>query len=293
MAGLSRRDLLRGGAAGVGAVVLSQFGALPAVALAPDGTGPSFLTADELRLLGGLVDRFLPGPPESTEPGAADVGVPEAIDALLAAFEVDPPCIYAGAPFSDRGGHPVNQFASFLPLDAYEEKAWRLRILGSQGDPSLEFNGPVQGLQTTYRDGLAALADAGFDPDAPGPARDLVLQTSGDARIAAVVDVALPHAVELMYGPPEYGGNRDLAAWESIGFDGDVHPTGYTDEQVEQLDPDDQTDLLVLPPGFDLDDLLAAAAFASSDAGYGTAFAAGGSMAALRASLAPIRDRGA
>ena len=35
-----------------------------------------------------------------------------------------------------------------------------------------------------------------------------------------------------MYGAPEYGGNRDLVGWRSIGFEGDVQPRGYTDDEV-------------------------------------------------------------
>ena len=35
-----------------------------------------------------------------------------------------------------------------------------------------------------------------------------------------------------MYGDPVYGGNRDLAGWQAIGFAGDVQPRGYTDDEV-------------------------------------------------------------
>ena len=30
----------------------------------------------------------------------------------------------------------------------------------------------------------------------------------------------------------EYGGNRDRAGWRAIGFEGDVQPRGYTDDEV-------------------------------------------------------------
>ena len=40
------------------------------------------------------------------------------------------------------------------------------------------------------------------------------------------------HSCEGMYGAPEYGGNRDGRAWVAIGFDGDVQPRGWTDEEV-------------------------------------------------------------
>ena len=35
-----------------------------------------------------------------------------------------------------------------------------------------------------------------------------------------------------MYGDPVYGGNRDFAGWDSIGWIGDIQPRGYTDEEV-------------------------------------------------------------
>ncbi len=41
-----------------------------------------------------------------------------------------------------------------------------------------------------------------------------------------------PHACEGAYGAPEYEGNRDLAGWRAIGYEGDVQPRGYTDEEV-------------------------------------------------------------
>lgn len=289
MANISRRAVLRGGGA-AGVALFTPWGPFSsslAVALPTDGVG--YLTAEERELLAGLVDRFLPGPPEDLEPGPVQVGVVDAIDALLAAFDVDPPLIFAGAPFSDRGGHPVNHFEDFLPLDPYEEKAWRLRILGSNGDPSLEFNGPVKGHQQVYRDGLAALATEGFDPVALGPVRDLALQNASNPAIGELVDLAVVHTIAFMYGAPEYGGNREGAAWQTIGFDGDVHPRGYTAEQVETLDPGDELDTLVLPPGFELDDLLSIAAVAASDAGPTMLTAAGGSLANLRAMLAPLR----
>jgi hypothetical protein len=29
-----------------------------------------------------------------------------------------------------------------------------------------------------------------------------------------------------------YGGNRDECGWRAIGFDGDVQPRGWTDDEV-------------------------------------------------------------
>jgi hypothetical protein len=103
---------------------------------------------------------FIPGRPIDSDHGALAAGCADAIDALLGAFSVNPPRIYAGAPFSDRAGSPVNHFEQFLGLDKYEARGWRLRIEGSRGNPKLEFNGPVKGWQAIYRDGLRALDEA-------------------------------------------------------------------------------------------------------------------------------------
>ena len=269
---LTRRAVLRGGLLAGVALLVPLGGTGPSVALAVDGS-PHFLTDDELATLRAVVDRFVPGVPEDVDEGAVAAGCAEAIDALLGAFTTDPPRIYAGAPFSDRGGWPTNDFVDFLPLDPYEELAWRLRVEGSQGRPELERNGPVVGYQQVYRDGLAALdAAAGGDFAAqPAPARELLLRTSGDAAVQALVDVAFPHTLELLYGAPEYQGNRDLLGWDYTGFEGDVLPRGWTREQVE--DPETGPPL---PLPVAAGDVAALASFGTHEAGATVLLQGGG-----------------
>lgn len=292
---LSRRALLRGG----GLLGLAVFVPVAhagreggAVAVAMEAGAPGFLTEREVATLRALVDRFVPGPPEDPDAGAVEAGCAEAIDALLAAFAVDPPRIHAGAPWSDRGGAPDNHFAEFLPLDPYEERAWRLRIEGSRGDPALEFNGPVPGWQATYRDGLAALDGAaggdGMFATLPGPARDVLLRTSDDPAVTALVDVAFPHTLEFMYGAPEYGGNRDLVAWRFTNFDGDVQPRGWTDEQVTQPDDPGPAGLLPGPPaglpdGLSVDEVAAVAPLGTTEVTQGMLARSGGTLSGLQA----------
>lgn len=67
----------------------------------------------------------------------------------------------------------------------------------------------------------------------PGPVRDVALHTSQDPVVRAMVDLAVTHTLQFLYGAPEYGGNRDLVGWRTSGFDGDVQSRGYTDEEVE------------------------------------------------------------
>lgn len=277
--GLTRRDALRG----AGGVALAVFVAGDGTALGVElRTDARFLSDAELTTLRAAVDAFVPA---DADPGALAAGCAEGIDALLGAFRTKPPRIYAGGPFSDRAGADTNDFARFTPLDPYEAKAWRLRIEGSRGRRKLEFNGPVKGLQQTYREGLAALRAGGFDT-APAPAREAMLR-GDDPAVRAFVDVAFPHTLQLIYGAPEYGGNRDLVGWSYTNYDGDVQPRGWTAAEVAEAVPGllgGRRAAGPLPP------LLA---LASADLAHGIMARSGHSLSALEAEIAPILKRDA
>lgn len=201
-----------------------------------------FLSAVEMVTLAALCDRLIPGPPEDPTPGAVQAGVPEAIDLLLGAFEVDPPLIYAGGPFSNRHGAKRDDFAHFIHLDRQQELAWRIRLEGSRGLREREFAGPVKGLQEIYREGLATLdararglVGVGYAP-APTAVKDQILANTADKAVQAFLGAALANTLEMMYGPPEYGGNHGLVGWASNGWPGDQQPRGSTRAQVTQPD---------------------------------------------------------
>lgn len=201
-----------------------------------------FLTAAEMVTLRALCGRLIPGPPEDPTPGAVEAGVPEAIDLLLGAFEVDPPLIYAGGPFSNRHGSRRDDFAHFIHLDRQQELAWRIRLEGSRGLREREFAGPVTGLQQIYRQGLARLdrrarATAGVGyAQATTSVQDQILANVNDAPVQAFLGAALANTLEAMYGPPEYGGNRHLVGWTSNNWPGDQQPRGSTRAQVTEPD---------------------------------------------------------
>lgn len=184
---------------------------------------PAFLTDEQFRIVEAICARLIP---TDEDPGATEAGVAHYIDGLLGAFSFDPPRIWAGGAFSGRfGGSPG--FAAFHRLTALDELAWRTRIEGSLGMAEREWNGPVVGLQELYVAGLdrlgADFADA--EPD------------EQDRRLGAheeFTKLVYEHACEGMYGPPEYGGNRNGVGWSYIGFAGDVQPRGYSDEEVSQ-----------------------------------------------------------
>ena len=197
---------------------------------------PIWLTENELRVLETVVDRLMPpdeAPQNSSEQqavfaGALVAGAADYIDGLLGAFTFDPPRIWAGGPVSGRFGGD-NGYREFHRLSALDELAWRTRIEGSAGIPEREFNGPVVGYQQIYRDGIAALGDDFLE--IPPEEQDTRLRLRDHRRFTNLV---FQHCCEGTYGPPEYGGNRDLCGWRSIGFAGDVQPRGWTDAEVAQ-----------------------------------------------------------
>jgi hypothetical protein len=213
------------------------------------GTPGRFLSARELDALKALTDRLVPGPPEDPTPGALEAGVALAIDLLLAAFELEPPLIHAGGPFSDRAGSRHDDFADFVLLDRQAELGWRIRLEGSRGIPEREFAGPVTGLQEIYRQGLAHLDErsrraygVGF-AGASTRQREELLADRRDAEGQSFVGAVLANTLEAMYGPPEYGGNRGIVGWSSNGWVGDTQPRGFSRARVTSPDraPSDRT----------------------------------------------------
>jgi len=187
---------------------------------------PRFLTEHEYAVVLAAADRLIP--PSGKHPGGAALGVAEYIDRLLGAFPFEPPLIFAGGPFSGRAGGDAS-FGDFLPLSRHEELAWRTRIEGSLGMREREFNGPVRGWQETYRQGIAELSEDFTNAD--GEEQDRRLGANRELR-----ELLYQHACEGAYGPPEYGGNRELAGWKAIEFPGDAQPRGYTDDEVSRRD---------------------------------------------------------
>ncbi len=184
---------------------------------------PAYFTDEQFRIIEAACARLIP---TDADPGAIEAGVAHYIDGLLGAFAFDPPRIWAGGAFSGRfGGSPG--FASFHRLTALDELAWRTRIEGSLGRPEREWNGPVIGLQERYCAGLDVLGTDFAELD--GDEQDRRLRLDED-----FTSLLYEHACEGMYGAPEYGGNRDGVGWSYIGFDGDVQPRGYSDEEVSQ-----------------------------------------------------------
>src|SRR4051794_4926638 len=245
--GVDRRTFLKA-AGGIGVLALApapRVRALLAQAPRPGQAG-RFLSPHQLDTLPAAARRPLPGLPDDPHPGAVEAGAPEAIALSLAAFTFPPPLVHAGGPFSNRAGATHDDFADFVPLDALAELGWHIRLEGSQGKPEREFAGPVTGLQEIYRTGLAHLDErvGGNFAALPGPAQDLILRDQTDSAVQDFVGVALTDVLEATYGPPEYGGNRNLVGWTVNHWPGDTQPHGFTPSEVSNPDPQAATPAL-------------------------------------------------
>lgn len=171
------------------------------------------------------------------------------VDALLSAFDHDPPRIFAGGPYSGRhpfgdpstglpsDALPPDDFSRFLPLSPARELAWRIRLFGSASVEGGDFNdavlGPVRGWREVYREGLARLDAAARDmggtelADAPAATQEAALRAVGTST-EGFYPMLFEHAIEGTYGDPVYGGNADQVGWLTTRWDGDSQPLGHS-----------------------------------------------------------------
>jgi Gluconate 2-dehydrogenase subunit 3 len=177
------------------------------------------------------MDALIPG--DDASPGATLAHAAYYLDQLLGAFDVDPPRIYAGGPYSGRHGGAAD-FSHFQALTRVEELRWRTYLEGSKGIPEREWNGPVTGLVERYESWLDALDTAARESEDAAFAaleadtRSKLLQ-KGDPELLATL---YGHAVEGTYGDPVYGGNHDALGWAAIDYEGDRQPVGYSAKEM-------------------------------------------------------------
>ena len=188
----------------------------------------SFLTSHEGAVVEAATARLIPGPLddplEAGHPGAREAGVVHYVDALLAAFDEEPPRIFAGGPASGRHGGD-DDFATFQPLSPLQERHWRATIAE---------------WQEQYRAGVVALdgaAGGDFAAAPPDAQDDVLVQDETGFR-----ELLLDHAIEGWVGDPVYGGNASGSGWVAVAFPGDACPDGYPAAAVEGGDGPDPID---------------------------------------------------
>ncbi|HEY3354337.1 MAG TPA: hypothetical protein VGQ83_13880 [Polyangia bacterium] len=190
----------------------------------PPGT---VLTPERFARLAALFDALVPG--DEAAPGATQAHAAWYLDQLFGAFNVDPPRIFAGGPYSGRHGG-LDGFRQFQPLTRVERIRWQTYLEGSRGIPAREFNGPVVGVIQQYEEQLDALPVV-------GGRRFTALDVDERRSVAGGLDeafltTAYRHAVEGTYSDPVYGGNFEGRGWAVIDYEGDRQPGGYTPHQI-------------------------------------------------------------
>lgn len=197
----SRRTFLKATAIGGTTALLPGVGRSDARAPAPEAVPASPTTglfdAAERSALASLADLVLPG--------AAGWGAVDYIEGVLTIFEHDPPRLYAG---------PVGAGDAWLPLDRVRQRAWRLRIYGSDAveNPNEAVLGPVTGLQPLIARGAREAAQRRAGGESPEWVWWRLPGAFRDAFTELVLEGTL--------GDPIYGGNRDGAAWRAFHFEG-------------------------------------------------------------------------
>jgi gluconate 2-dehydrogenase gamma chain len=213
--GISRRQLLRGGAAALGGAALA--GGLAGCGSGEEeaaGDGPlEALSEREAAIVSAMADRVFP--PGDGAPGATAIGVVAYLDRQLAGGWGSGDRFYAHGPFPEPtdSGHgyqlpltPRELYRRVLPR--IDEEARRRHGSGfAELEPARQDD-----LMTALEEGRVdlGLADGrhGF----------------GSGQFFAIF---LQNVREGLFADPLYGGNRDVEGWRWIGYPGD--PMAYGD----------------------------------------------------------------
>lgn len=164
-----------------------------------------FLSKEQAQAAQVLADQIIPS--DSVEPGAAQLGVTDYIEQLLTAFDHDPPRIYAAQ----------NSNGDFIPLNRYQEAAWRLQLYGGTAPSGAK----VTGLRELIPQGLdkaLSLVPVGGLQNLPELAISALLQLLDRDFWAAFSSLVL----ESSFAPPVYGGNQQQGGWKISRFEGDI-----------------------------------------------------------------------
>ena len=194
-----------------GLLALLPSGFLEASGTASAANTPMVLSDHQASVVREATARLIPGPTddpsERGHPGAREANVTRYIITMLGALSYRPAAIFAGGPFSNRGGNATDDMATFIGLTPAQAHGWSKRLTD---------------LREQYATGIAELdrlADGDF-VGASAETKDDIL--AKDPK--GFMSLLFTHAIEGMYSAPEYGGNADLVGWHGIDFPGDRLP---------------------------------------------------------------------
>lgn len=214
--GVSRRQLLTGGAAAAGGLAIA--GVVGAQA-DMDNKEPAparlrALTKEQATLVGAMADRIWPKDGDS--PSASELGVVAYLDGQLSGAWGAGERFYRQGPFREPESSGHGYQLKLTPREVYRE------VL-----PKIE-----EHVSSNYSGKTFAALDA-KDQDAvltdlQGGKVDLGLATSPNGfTSASFFAMFLQNVTEGLFADPAYGGNRDRQGWKHIDYPGD--PMAYGD----------------------------------------------------------------
>jgi gluconate 2-dehydrogenase gamma chain len=175
-----------------------------------------FLTPDEVRTVGAIVERLIPA--DDLSPSGKDAGCVEFIDRQLAGSYGSSERLYMKGPF--QPGTPEQGDQS--PLDPRQ----RYRL----GLASLDAH-----CRSTHQKAFADLPGEQRDQVLSGLEKSQITLNAIDAKL--FFQTLLQNTMEGFFADPIYGGNKDMVSWKMLGFPGARYDyRDYVDKHNQKLD---------------------------------------------------------
>lgn len=166
----------------------------------PAPFSPSYFTTAEWAFLKAAIARLIPSDGEG--PGGVDTGVPEFIDRQMELPYGHGSYWYMKGPFADDSPPTLGYQLRYTPRDIY-----RIGIRNVNDACEKEFGKSFGDLSAAQQDQTLHALESGTMKVAEIPASIFFGQLLTNTR-------------EGYFADPQYGGNRDMAAWRWIGFPG-------------------------------------------------------------------------
>ena len=214
--GISRRQLLAGGAGAGGALAVG--GALSRIAAAdsPNAT-PTYhlqaLSTSEAAVLGAMADRVFPR--DSDSPGAQDLGFIPYLDGQLAGSWGAGAGLYDRGPFHEATTSGMGYQLPQVPKTLYKQIAQTIDAHAQRTAGGTFASLSADQQDTIMTDLEAGKVDLGYASSVNG-------YTSASFFADFLGDVS-----QALFADPMYGGNRNVGGWEWVGYPGD--PMAYGD----------------------------------------------------------------
>jgi gluconate 2-dehydrogenase gamma chain len=214
--GLSRRQLLAGGATAGGALAIG--GLLGHRASADSGSPSSApltaLNAQEAALFGAMANRIFPSLDDG-DPSATDLGFVQYLDGQLAGSWGSGAGLYHHGPFHEATTSGMGYQMRLVPKDLYKQVAATID----------------QHAQQTAGSAFHSLSSAQQDKimtDLQGGKVDLGYASNENGYTSASFFAEFQQRVnEGLFADPMYGGNVNMEGWRWVGYPGD--PMAYGD----------------------------------------------------------------